>query len=950
MKKISFLPTKFKYNNYSKNIIMYYRDGKTTKLNKTEIPFDYYIYISPSYRTYGNTDSEEYRLLTTNEKLIKIYINPRDAYDLYNGRLTTGEADVSPEQRFICDSFADVEFPNDIKPRIYLLDIETYVLDGKFPSFQNNNSEINAITIFDTYTSQFYSWILIPDNWDKSNIETTQLIKEATSDYGDVELKLFKDPKTLLNSFMQFISTEVPDIITAWNSKFDIPYIVRKIYDYFDFDGLKMISPFKTVSSKVKKALYDGIDLDIDTLIPGIDVIDMLSLYKKNCETQKPSYSLKAITTEELGETKIVSENEEVNDVASMYDNDFITFCKYNIQDVRLMVLLENKVKFIDLALAIRNIVKTDYQDIFFETRTIDNMFVMEAVRRRNSGNWNYILPSKPKHINKTKFLGAYVKSPQTGLFKWIADLDFKSLYPSIVKTFKLSNETIVCDIDPKLTQLIVLYSLAKSLNINDLSYVANEILPKYLTPSKDIIEITENKSTLNKNKDISTFGEDLVLKPVYSILYHDMNHPDVFNGINEFSKWLKENNYVFMPNGVVIDQNRSDAIIADVIADIMTSREKYKKKMLQALADKKEDEAEVLDMNQRAVKVLNNAVYGITANERFRLYDLRLSEGITTAGQVIIRSSTYIMNEYANNLAGTMNKDYVITNDTDSIIFTLDGIINNAILPTERDPKILADIANYSKLCQEHVNESIYNIIKNVFYKYKVTKTNNFLMIKNEWLANAGLFVAKKNYVINMVFKEGVPYEKMKSTGISLRRSSTPKVLKPFLENVLGKILSFADNNEVNQLIVEECRKIKEDYSIRDIALPISVNDMDSYENLPVHIRGAKIWNDYYTPSDLNKITVGKVKYIYVKSWDKQELNLNKEYVISIPDTDRDWNYISDKIVIDYDRMRERLIIKPISIFYNALKWDIPTEIKTNNNGAFINMGTKISSKFKLI
>ena len=950
MKKISFLPTKFKYNNYNKSIIMYYRDGKTTRLNKTEIPFDYYIYISPSYRTYGNTDSEEYRLLTTNEKLIKIYINPRDAYDLYNGRLTTGEADVSPEQRFICDSFADVEFPNDIKPRIYLLDIETYVLDGKFPSFQNNNSEINAITIFDTYTSQFYSWILIPDNWDKSNIETTQLIKEATSDYGDVELKLFKDPKTLLNSFMQFISTEVPDIITAWNSKFDIPYIVRKIYDYFDFDGLKMISPFKTVSSKVKKALYDGIDLDMDTLIPGIDVIDMLSLYKKNCETQKPSYSLKAITTEELGETKIVSENEEVNDVASMYDNDFITFCKYNIQDVRLMVLLENKVKFIDLALAIRNIVKTDYQDIFFETRTIDNMFVMEAVRRRNSGNWNYILPSKPKHINKTKFLGAYVKSPQTGLFKWIADLDFKSLYPSIVKTFKLSNETIVCDIDPKLTQLIVMYSLAKSLNINDLSYVANEILPKYLTPSKDIIEITENKSTLNKNKDISTFGEDLVLKPVYSILYHGMNHPDVFNGINEFSKWLKENNYVFMPNGVVIDQNRSDAIIADVIADIMTSREKYKKKMLQALADKKEDEAEVLDMNQRAVKVLNNAVYGITANERFRLYDLRLSEGITTAGQVIIRSSTYIMNEYANNLAGTMNKDYVITNDTDSIIFTLDGIINNSILPTERDPKVLADIANYSKLCQEHVNESIYNIIKNVFYKYKVTKTNNFLMIKNEWLANAGLFVAKKNYVINMVFKEGVPYEKMKSTGISLRRSSTPKVLKPFLENVLGKILSFADNNEVNQLIVEECRKIKEDYSIRDIALPISVNDMDSYENLPVHIRGAKIWNDYYTPSDLNKITVGKVKYIYVKSWDKQELNLNKEYVISIPDTDRDWNYISDKIVIDYDRMRERLIIKPISIFYNALKWDIPTEIKTNNNGAFINMGTKISSKFKLI
>lgn len=949
MRKIDFLPTKFKYNYYNKKIDMYFRDGKTHKLNHTEIPFDYYIYISPSYRRYGKNDDNIYKLLTTEERLIKAYINPSDVYDLNKSRYTTAEADVSPEQRFICDEFADIEYPTDIKPRVYFIDIETHVLDGKFPSFKNNTSDITAITIYDNYTEKFHVWILTPDNWENDIQSTEQMIKDATAEYGEIELRLFNHPKTLLSSFMQFISAEVPDIITAWNSKFDIPYIMRKIYDYFDFEGLKLISPFGRVSSRIKYAIQDDTPMDNDTIIPGIDVIDMLNLYKKNCVTQKPSYSLKAVTTEELGETKIVSENEEITDLVSMYTDDFITFVKYNIQDVRLMVMLEDKTKVIDLAIAIRNITKTDYQDIFFETKTIDNMFIMEAVRRRNKGNWNYVLPSRPKNVEKVKYLGAYVKPPQTGLYKWVADLDFKSLYPSIVKTFKISNETIVCDVNKSLSQLIVLYATAKALNISNLNYVAEEILPRYLHLGPDVNKIIMNKDRYN-DVDLSILGDDLEIETEYSTLYMNMEHPTKFKGLVSFSLWLKENNYVFMPNGVVIDQNKKNAIVSDVIADIMKSREVYKKKMVKALIDKKFAEADVLDMKQRAVKVLNNSVYGVTANERFRLYDIRLAESITTAGQVIIRTSTHIMNEYANKLGNTKDKDYVLTNDTDSIIFTLDGIVDYPA--TTRDVDILTDIASYTKKCQDHVNSSIYNIIKNVFFKYDITKSTNYLTIENEWLANAGLFIAKKNYVINMVFKEGVPYEHMSATGISLKRSSTPLVLKPFLENILNKILAFDNNDEVNKVIIEECEKIKNEYRIRDIALPISVNDMDSYKNVPIHIRGAGIWNDYYSPSDMNKIKIGKVKYIYVKSWDIPELNQKREYVISIPDTDRDWDYIKERIQVDYDRMRERLIIKPVGIFYNALKWSIPVEIKTNNNGALINLikNRKTSNKMKLI
>jgi len=942
MKKINFLPTKFKYNSETKCIEMFYRTKNSHKLNRTEIPFDHYIFISPDYRRYGNVD-EMYMLLTTNAPLIKVYMDPYDAYNLYSTtRYITGEADISPEQRFVCDTFYDVEFPSYIKPRIFFLDIETWVKDGKVPSFNHNVSDINAITIFDSYTEVYYSWFLVPNNNSEDLCTLENQIIAETSEYGKVVVKLFTTPKALLSSFMKFIKLNCPDIITAWNSKFDIPYITRKIYDYFGIEGLKSISPFNRYSTKIKYALETGSDINVDTLIPGIDVIDLMALYKKNSETEKPSYALNIIAEEELGETKLIEEGDN-NDPSYMYTNNFINFCKYNIQDVRLLTLLENKLMLINLAVTIRNIVKTNFQDIFFETITIDNMFIMEAVRRRNNG-WNYVLPSKPKHINKEKYLGAYVKAPIRGLFKWVADGDFSSLYPSIVKTFNLSNETLVCTVDNY--QWIVLYLIAKEFKLTDLKYAFDEILPKYLEYDLDLVEKIDSLNNVN----FKELGNNLIINTKYFKLYEDLNHPETFNSLSEFVNWLKKNNYCFLPNGIVVDQNKSNAIISKVISDIMDSRKKYKKIMLDYLEQGNIAMYNVYDTYQTAVKLINNAVYGVTANEKFRLFNIKISEGITTTGQLLIRSCTHVVNKYLNELANTKDKDFVITNDTDSIIFTLQNIVNH---PTStKDSEILKEISEYSRICIDHVNTSIYSMCKNMFYKTNANKSNTFLSLKNEWLANSGIFIAKKCYAIHIVFKEGIPYEKLIPKGISLKRSSTPKALKPFLENVLNNILDFKSKEEIDKILIEECNKLKNVYKLKDIALPISVNDIESYKNLPIHIRGAKIWNSHFAQSDFDKINTGKVKYIYIKRWkDNLKLNMDGEYVISVPDQDKYWMYIEDKIEVDYDKMLDRLILKPVSAFYSALNWKLPNAVTSNNTGVFNTfMNTKSSLKIKLI
>ena len=52
----------------------------------------------------------------------------------------------------MCDMFYDTEFPADVPPRMFYLDIETLVTDNILPRFDHNVSEINAITIYDNYT------------------------------------------------------------------------------------------------------------------------------------------------------------------------------------------------------------------------------------------------------------------------------------------------------------------------------------------------------------------------------------------------------------------------------------------------------------------------------------------------------------------------------------------------------------------------------------------------------------------------------------------------------------------------------------------------------------------------------------------------------------------------------------------------------------------------------
>ena len=78
-------------------------------------------------------------------------------------------------------------------------------------------------------------------------------------------------------------------------------------------------------------------------------------------------------------------------------------------------------------------------------------------------------------------------------------------------------------------------------------------------------------------------------------------------------------------------------------------------------------------------------------ANQWFAFFDPNLAEAITYSGQLVIKWSEKIVNEYLNKILKTDNEDYVIAMDTDSIYLTMDKFVET-VMPGETDKDKICD------------------------------------------------------------------------------------------------------------------------------------------------------------------------------------------------------------------------------------------------------------------
>ena len=247
-----------------------------------------------------------------------------------------------------------------------------------------------------------------------------------------------RDEYTLCKKFIDVWSLEYPDIVSGWRSDYyDIPYLIGRFNRIISEQETKKLSPWGLIQERKNKTFVKELNKYVEELsysIGGIASLDYIELYKKfDTGEPKENYKLDYISNIELGENKV----EYDGSLHRLYTEDVNKFYLYNIHDVILVEKLETKCKFFSLSLTLTYDSKTNYDDVFRQTRMWDSLIFNHLKTK------DVQIPQKG-NASQEEYEGAFVKQPKVGIHKWLVTVDGTSLYPSLMASLNISPETYV--------------------------------------------------------------------------------------------------------------------------------------------------------------------------------------------------------------------------------------------------------------------------------------------------------------------------------------------------------------------------------------------------------------------------------------------------------------------------------------------------------------------------
>ena len=816
-------------------------------------------YKSFPYKKYAYIKDKDGKYLTIfGEKVAKIHRWTKDMED------DMFESDVYPEMRTLIDLYYDSEDDDYPENRIAVIDIEVETTQG-LPNIELADKKITGITIHDSETDKYYAFILDPS----LTVDETQLnLKDNTV------VRINLSESELLEEFLDTYVQLKPTIISGWNVDFfDMPYLIRRIAQVLGQHRVKELSPVGILRFSDWKNRF---------IIAGVNVLDYLALYKKFNFSEEPSYRLDSIAKKELGKGKTEFEGT----IQQLYENDIEKFIEYNINDVELVVELDKKKKFFDLAVGISHKGRTPYEDIFYSSKYLEGAILCDLKRN------NMVAPNKPARTldNKT-FIGAYVKDPKPGFYEWVFDLDLTSLYPSIIMSLNISPET----------------KMGKILDWDEGQF-------------SNRIDRTWRLQNLVTNQIVNPTTEELL-------------------------NFLKSTKYHISSNGIIY---ASPSVITGVIPKILSKwfeeRVKYKNLMKKYGKADNAEQYDFYDKLQTIQKVLLNSLYGVLGLPIFRFYDLDNAAAVTTTGQAIIKYSEVKGNEFYFNTLGE-KKDYCIYIDTDSLFFSATPLADKLFPGVDKsDIKLFTTktIEIVSKV-QKYINDSYDEFAQNTLH----IQGKHRFEIKQELICLSGIWTAKKRYALQVINREGIFIDKLDVKGLDIVRSSFPPAFKGFMTNILISILKKVPQVEIDKSILDLEDSINS-IPLLDISKNTSINNIVKYQSTdthseyyedgifsvikkgtPAHVKAAIAFNDllkYFQLEDkISPIGNGeKIKWCYLK---KNNFGLDKIAYRGYDDPQEIIDFV--ELYIDKYAIYDAELKTKLQNIYDALNWLFPNKMK---------------------
>ena len=838
---------------------------------------------------------------------------------------------LRPEQEvlhFLFDDDVLQEGFNKQPLRLHYFDIETEISDS-FEEPADARNRINMMTIYDTVTEKYYTWMLQHAEVDFKDEPLCHYPKDKF-----IVFEFNDDEPAMLEHFISWNEDNYPDCRISWNGKaYDEPYLVRRVENVLGKAAAQRLSPVGKYF--IKEVNHDNkrtdVSAKIEVNIDGMFIADALVLYRDKFGISKPDGGF---SLDNIGEVEGCGHKLHYDGtLKDLYLKDWQRFYEYNVRDVDLLKRIEEKCKMLPLARLITSFGLSQYPTIYSSMSYLIGSLITFAKIEMDRVMCSYI--GEKHHFDG--FEGAFVFPAQQGLYNGgNGTCDYASLYPSTLRSINASPETY-----------------------------RGKVLIHFADDAGTPLPINE------KNELYFDIFDDNIAK-ASNVLGYSIKLP---NGkrqsitLDSLRNWIEKHGIYTANNTLFIKHEEKWGVIAKWCEYFYTQRKATKKRMspiymklhdenTSSLSQEEisslEEQYENLNSRQGAFKNMLNSIYGILGNNFSPIANIDMAQSITRQGRLAnIESSKFILREFKRRFDPTYEGFWIypldeddpriattkkfetigISGDTDSIFIDLTPVTNwmkkkyGLTVPLKKWPQ------NRKKelwdLMTNFVDNDVNGFIRNFIHERCKTNNQNVLTYEFEYMGDSILLESKKHYFTHLIFADGAAVDKNKVTGISLKKNETDKVMKNYLKDIYEGVVLHDWTEADYQKYINELYDEFKSKSIDEVAFwkgygtaRESVGFLEMAKGATQISRACTYYNQIIKKLKLEKkydeLRVGdKCRFTYVKKSNKYGIECIAYKPGQWP---KEFNAI---FAVDYETMFNKIILDQLKRFREACKFE---------------------------
>lgn len=354
---------------------------------------------------------------------------------LQQASISALEADIRPAERYLSERFitGPVKIQNNIQDNIQgnAQTIDTCQplmnpairADHYEPEFQLMSLDIE--TSYDT--NELYSIAFIC-----GDTQRVIMVGNASTSLNETYLEFVENETLLLERFLHYVTTLDPDIFIGWNViNFDFRFLQKKA----DALNIPLRIGRNNSLAKWRKSHTEAEHYFIH--IPGRVVLDGIDTLK-SATWSFPSFSLDHVAESLLNRGKLIQQHDnhdplfKAKEIKRQFHEDKYSLARYNLEDCQLVLDIFKKAELIHFAIERASLTGLEMDRVGGSVAAFDNLYLPRLHRK------GYVAPNIGDYGSGNTAPGGYVMNSKPGLYYSVLVLDYKSLYPSIIRTFKV--------------------------------------------------------------------------------------------------------------------------------------------------------------------------------------------------------------------------------------------------------------------------------------------------------------------------------------------------------------------------------------------------------------------------------------------------------------------------------------------------------------------------------